>query len=50
MWRLVAVFVLCGYAISSVLAYDINAVQLNKAQQQTDSQSLHTQIESDVAL
>ena len=50
MWRLVAVFVLCGYAISSVLAYDINNSQSNIEQQKTDSQSLHAQIESDVAL
>ncbi|MBR6907562.1 hypothetical protein IKN40_03540 [bacterium] len=49
MWRLVAVFVLCGYAISSVLAYDISNSQSNIKQQQTDSQSLHAQIESDVA-
>ena len=49
MWRLVAVFVLCGYAISSVLAYDISNTHSNTTQQQTDSQSLHAQIESDVA-
>ena len=50
MWRLVAVFLLCGYTISSVLAYDVKYTQSNNAQQTTDSQSLHTQIESDVAL
>ena len=50
MWRLVAVFVLCGYAISSVLAYDINTTKWTETQQTTDSQSLHAQIESDVAL
>ena len=49
MWRLVAVFVLCWYAISSVLAYDISNSQWNSVQQTTDSQSLHAQIESDVA-
>jgi hypothetical protein len=50
MWRLVAVFVLCGYAISSVLAYDASYTQSNTMQQNPDSQSLHNQIESDVAL
>jgi hypothetical protein len=50
MWRLVAVFLLCGYTISSVLAYDVKYTQSNNTQQTTDSQSLHAQIESDVAL
>lgn len=48
MWRLVAVFVLCWYAVSTVLAYDVNN-RWAITQQTSDSQSLHTQIESDVA-
>ena len=49
-WRLVAAFILSGYAVSSVLAYDVNPSRYASVQQPTDSQSLHTQIESDVAL
>jgi hypothetical protein len=49
MWRLVAVFVLSGYAVSTVLAFDVNPTNSTSMQQTIDSPSLHTQIESDVA-
>jgi len=50
MWRLVAAFVLSGYAVSTVLAFDVNSANSTSYQQPIDSTSLHTQIESDVAL
>ena len=53
LWRLIAVFVACGYAISTVIAYDGNPNGSTSwssiSQITTDSPSLHAQIQSDVA-
>lgn len=51
MWKILVVFVLCGYAISTVLAFDGSKkpAEVEKPQITTTSPSLHTQIESNVA-
>ncbi len=50
MWRILVVFVLCGYAISTVLAFDGSKKPAEvESPQITTSPSLHTQIESNVA-